>query len=149
MQIRQATEKDVPHLYELIMQLAQHHELIECVQTTPEELKNAGFSENPKFSAFVAEDEGSIAGFLSYTIVYSIWRGIDLMSIDDIFVREEFRNLKVGASLMNYAYKNCQERGIKRIKWGVLTDNHKAISFYKRLGATYSKKGTFVWQVES
>jgi hypothetical protein len=38
--------------------------------------------------------------------------------------------------------------GHKRIRWGVESDNHAAIRFYQRLGATLHTKGICTWEVE-
>jgi ribosomal protein S18 acetylase RimI-like enzyme len=42
----------------------------------------------------------------------------------------------------------CQSHGAKKLKWEVQEDNHKAINFYKRLGAEVNIKGVCHWSAE-
>lgn len=145
-EIRVAQKEDVGILYELIMGIAKFHNQEQFVATTPEEMFRAGFSENPKFGAFIAEYDGKVAGYLSYTWNYSIWNGKNYMNMDDLFVWEEFRGKKIGEQLMQSAKDLCEDSGINSIRWEVQQDNSKAISFYNRLGAEMFPKGIFKWK---
>ncbi|MGI9294878.1 MAG: GNAT family N-acetyltransferase [Pseudomonadales bacterium] len=143
--IREATSADVDIVYELISAIAKHHGQEQHVITDRSELLISGFGESPKFDVLLAEAEGEVAGFLSYTWNYSIWLGSRYMNIDDVFVRQEFRGQKIGEALMYKAQRVCRTHGISRIRWEVQQSNHSAIKFYERLGATLDTKGVFRW----
>ena len=145
-EIRAAKKEDIGILYELIMGIAKFHHQEQFVLTNQEKMLQAGFGENPKFGAFLAEYDGKIAGYLSYTWNYSIWNGKDYMNMDDLFVWAEFRGKKIGEFLMQYAKDRCKTRDVNLIRWEVEQDNAKAISFYNRLGAKMSQKGIFKWK---
>lgn len=147
-QIREATKADADALYELILGIAKHHSLEQYVLTNKETMVRTGFTENPRFGALIAEFNGEIAGFVSYTWNYSIWLGDDYMNIDDLFVWEKFRGKKVGENLMNKAKEICKGRNIRSIRWEVEQDNVGAIKFYERLGASVNTKGIFKWHVD-
>jgi ribosomal protein S18 acetylase RimI-like enzyme len=145
--VREATNEDIDVIYNLIVAIASHQNQEHFITTDKRELLRAGFSESPDFGVFLAEVDGQIAGYLSYTWNYSIWLGSHYMNIDDVFVREEFRNRKVGEALMLKARELCQNKGLSRIRWEVQKDNHRAIKFYQQLGAELNLKGVFRWTI--
>lgn len=140
-ELRQATHEDVDTLYEMIMEIAAYHGQEQSVKTDKAELLSTGFGESPLFGAIIAEYEGAIAGYVSYTINYSIWLGVSYINIDDVFVKAAFRGKKIGEALMQEVRRQTVEKGIQRIKWEVEKENTAAIRFYERLGATVSIKG--------
>lgn len=146
-EIRMARKEDIEVLYELIFGIAKFHNQAQFVLTNKEEMLNAGFNENPKFGALIAECDGKVAGYLSYTWNYSIWNGKDYMNMDDLFVWEAFRGKKIGEKLMLYAKKISKANSVDLIRWEVENNNAKAISFYNRLGAKMYSKGIFRWDV--
>ena len=144
--IRQATSKDVPALFDLIMAIAKHHNQEEHVLTDKDELLKAGFAAEPEFQVILVEYEEEIAGYLSYTWNYSIWNGKSYMNLDDLFVKEKFRGLKIGHELMRKAKSICENKSSGLIRWEVEKDNQKAIEFYERLGVKMVEKGIFKWK---
>lgn len=145
--VKFATEKDIDIVYELILAIARHHDQQHYVVTNKEELLRSGFGYSSKFGVLLAEVDGEVAGYASYSWNYSIWLGASYMNIDDVFVWEAFRGQKVGEALMLKAKETCQLNGCERIKWEVEQDNHQAIKFYQRLGAEVDIKGVCRWQV--
>ena len=145
--IREATVADIDTLYSLITAIAEHHKQAQYVLTSKTELEQAGFSETPSFGALLAEVNGEIAGYCSYTWNYSIWLGATNMNIDDVFVWDKFRGQKVGEALMFKAKEVCIKNGASRIRWEVEQDNHRAIKFYQNLGAQLDIKGLFRWNL--
>ena len=117
--------------------------------TTRDELALSGFGNNPVLGVLLAVIDGVVAGYCSYTWNYSIWLGSRYMNIDDVFVWDQFRGQKVGEILMLKAKDVCLANEVKRIKWEVEQDNHRAIKFYERLGANVDIKGVFKWDVSS
>ncbi|WP_350293994.1 GNAT family N-acetyltransferase [uncultured Croceitalea sp.] len=147
--IRKAIKDDLDVIYDLIIGIAKHHNQEQYVLTDKQELLKAGFDKNPKYGVLIAEFEGQVAGYLSYTWNYSIWTGCDYMNIDDLFVWSKFRRQKSGKYLMEFAKDICKEKGIRLLRWEVEKDNLKAIDFYKRLGAKLTEKGIFRWELYS
>ncbi len=145
--VREATRSDVDIVHELIIAIAEHHDQTQYVLTTKSELTESGFGNDPLFGVLLAEVDGEIAGYCSYTWNYSIWLGATYMNIDDVFVWEKFRGQRAGEALMLKAKEVCLSKGGSRIKWEVEQDNQGAIKFYKRLGANVDIKGLFRWDV--
>lgn len=145
--IRKATAQDIDTLYDLIMGIAQHHGQEAYVKTSKEEMLSAGFGEKPQFGALLAEVEGKVAGYLSYTWNYSIWNGARYMNLDDLFVWSEYRSHGVGLKLMEVARDLCTQNSVLSIRWEVETKNARAIKFYEKLGARMTEKGIFKWDL--
>jgi len=145
--IREATREDIDVVYDLIIAIAKHHDEEHYVFTDKKELLKSGFGENPKFGVLLAEVDGEIAGYTSYTWNYSIWLGSTYMNIDDVFVWQKFRGKKVGEALMHKAKDVCREADGSRVSWRVEKNNSGAIKFYQRLGAKLEIKGVFMWDV--
>lgn len=143
--VRHATPSDVKQIFGLISAIAEYHDQSHYVLTGPDELLAAGFGDDPRFGAIVAEYDGNTVGFVSYTINYSIWLGRNYMHIDDVFVDADYRGKNIGETLMLEARNFCESLGISRIKWEVQKENHGARRFYERLGAEYYEKGVFAW----
>lgn len=144
--IRRASKDDAERLFELITAIAEHHNQARYVLTNQDELLAAGFGDNPKFGAMIAEYEGVTVGFVSYTIQYAIWLGRDYMRIDDVYVDANYRGKNIGERLMREARALCDTLGISRIKWEMQRDNEGARRFYERLGASYHDKDVFTWE---
>lgn len=145
--IREAREADVTALHGLVFALAQHHGQAALLMTSVESLREAGFGASPKFQALLAEVEGAIVGFTTYTRNYSIWRAAEYLNLDDVFVVETHRGLGIGEALMREAARVCRAQGLSRLRWEVEPENTSAIRFYERLGATLHNKGMFSWSV--
>ncbi len=145
--VREATSSDVDIVYDLIIAIAKHHNQVQFVVTNKDKLFESGFGTTPSFGVILAEVDGEVAGYCSYTWNYSIWLGATYMNIDDVFVWEKFRGNQVGESLMFKAKKVCLAKGAGRIRWEVEQDNLGAIRFYERLGAKCEIKGLFRWDV--
>ena len=145
--IRHANSSDVDRIYELILAIADHHDQSRFVKTNPGELLASGFGDDPKFGILLAEHDGSIVGYASFTINYSIWLGLKYMNIDDVYVDPGVRGLGIGEKLMQESKIHCRHIGVSRIRWEVQTDNLKAIRFYERLGARMMEKGVFTWEL--
>ncbi len=145
--IRELRKEDVGILINLINDIAIYHNQEEFVLTNESELLKSAFGDNPRFGVLLAEHDSEVAGYVSYTWNYSIWLGADFMNIDDLFIWEKFRGKGIGEALMFKAKETCKEKKIGRITWEVEENNHRAIQFYKRLGAELQLKGKFRWDI--
>ncbi len=134
MQIRRARKEDCGRLLELVKELALYERAPEQVTVSLEEFEQAGFSEKPVWWAFVAEEDGFIAGFALYYIRYSTWKGCR-MYLEDILVTEEYRGKGIGKLLFDQLIVEAKERNFCGIVWQVLEWNEPAINFYKKYEA--------------
>ncbi|MBE2230913.1 MAG: GNAT family N-acetyltransferase [Chitinophagaceae bacterium] len=134
--IRRAEKKDCPRLLELVKELAVYEKAPDEVTVTPEHFEESGFGPRPVWWAFVAEEDGFIAGFALYYIRYSTWKG-QAMYLEDIIVTEAARGNGIGRLLFDRLITEAKEKGFKRIVWQVLEWNEPAIHFYKKYNASF------------
>lgn len=134
--VRQGQPKDVQAILDLIIELAIFEKEPNAVEITLEDLLKDGFSENPKFQLFVAEQENTIIGMALFYERYSTWKG-KTIHLEDLIVTHQKRNLGVGKGLYTAVLKYAFDHNFNRVAWEVLDWNTNAIEFYKSTGATY------------
>lgn len=129
--IRKAKENDFPAILTLIKELAVYEKSPEKVTNSVELMSK----EKDYFNCFVAETENDeIVGMALYFFAYYTWVGKSLY-LDDIYVRENFRNKKIGSALLRKIFVTAKEQDCKRIRWQVLNWNKSAIEVYRKAGA--------------
>jgi len=135
MEIRQATEADVPLTLRFIRDLAIYEKLEHKVVATEAGLRQTLFA-NPRFAEVVfAVEDGVEAGFALFFHNYSTFLGAPGIYLEDLFVKPEFRGRGLGKALLAHLAKLAKERGCGRVEWAVLDWNTPSINFYKSLGA--------------
>jgi len=129
--IRKATEEDFSDILSLIKELASFEKAHEKVTNTVEQMKK----EKEFFHCFVAETQDKeIVGMALYFFAYYTWVGKSLY-LDDIYVKESFRNHKIGSALLRKIFDVASDENCKRVRWQVLNWNENAIKMYKKSGA--------------
>ena len=136
--IRIATKNDMPSVLELIQELAVFEKEPEAVVVTSEDLVRDGFSENPLFECFVAEENNEIIGMALYYYRFSTWKG-KTIHLEDLIVKEDKRGTGAGFALYTEIIKKGKAENVRRIEWNVLDWNTPAIDFYKKSGANVLK----------
>lgn len=139
--IRRAEEKDIAAMLGLVKELAEFEKAPHEVITSESQMLEDGFGTNSIFKAFVAEsdDDGEIMGMALYYTAYSTWKG-KIYFLDDIVVKEKYRQLGIGRKLINEMIKEAAEKNIPQIRWQVLDWNEPAIKFYESLGVFIDKE---------
>ena len=132
--IRKATKNDMPSVLELIQELATFEKEPDAVVVTVDDLIRDGFSENPLFQCFVAEEENEIIGMALYYYRYSTWKG-KTIHLEDLIVKESKRGTGAGFALYKEIIKQGKAENVRRIEWNVLDWNTPAIHFYEKSGA--------------
>jgi GNAT superfamily N-acetyltransferase len=135
MEIRNATEADVPLILQFIRDLAIYEKLEHKVIATESGLRQSLFG-NPRFAEVIfATVDGVEAGFALFFHNYSTFLGQPGIYLEDLFVKQEMRGRGIGKALLAYLARLAKERGCGRLEWAVLDWNAPSIEFYKRLGA--------------
>nr|CAB3265873.1 SSAT-1 spermidine/spermine N1-acetyltransferase 1 [Phallusia mammillata] len=133
--VRKAKKCDCPEIQNMIMELAETENMADQNNMTVQVLERDGFEKDPPYYyAFVAEkDDGTLLGYAVYVYQYSTWNG-RIMYLEDICVKEAYRNQKVGFDLLKAVNKVALETGCSQMRFACLKTN-PAMSFYKRHGA--------------
>ena len=132
--IRSATAKDVPHLLELVRELAVFEKAPNEVINTEEKMLEDGFGVNKLFDAFVAELNGEIIGLAITYYRYSTWKG-KCLYLEDLIVTEEHRGIGAGQQLFTHCIDFGKENECHKMIWQVLDWNKPALDFYTLYGA--------------
>ena len=134
MHIRKAKPEDMKQVLERIRELAVFEKEPDAVVITEEDLIRDGFSEQPLFYCFVAEEANELLGIALYYYRYSTWKG-KTIHLEDLIVKEDQRGKGIGFELYKAIIQKGKEEGVRRIEWAVLDWNTPAIAFYEKTGA--------------
>jgi GNAT superfamily N-acetyltransferase len=134
--IRAGEEKDVHSVLDLITELAVFEKEPDAVEVTVADLLRDGFSDNPKFKLFVAEQDSVVFGIALFYERYSTWKG-KTIHLEDLMVTESKRKIGAGKALYTAVLKYAHENDFNRVAWEVIDWNTNAVNFYKSTGATY------------
>ena len=91
--IRPATVDDVPVMLEMLQESAAAQGFPDAVCVTESELREDGFGPNPRFSALIAEQDGTAAALAVYFFTWSTWVSRNGLHLEDLYVRSAFRRL--------------------------------------------------------
>jgi GNAT superfamily N-acetyltransferase len=136
LEIRSATEDDVPLILTLINELADYERLSHEVVATEEALRDSLFGERRVAEALLGYLEDDPAGFALFFHNFSTFLGKPGIYLEDLYVRPEFRGAGVGLALLVHLAKLAKERNCGRLEWSVLDWNEPAIGFYRGIGAS-------------
>jgi len=132
--IRTGTIHDLPHVLELIKELAAYERASHEVINTVALMEKDGFGPNPIYGLFVAENERGIVGISLFYWRYSTWKGKRLY-LEDIVVTESERGKGIGKELFDRTMQHALDEECSGMMWQVLDWNEPAINFYKKYAA--------------
>lgn len=133
--IRNASSDDVCEIHGMLKALAQFQHLDGDFKITSEKLSQMIFEEK-SVCALVAESDGKIAGTaLYYTTGVSTFSGSHILFLEDIFIKEEYRNNGIGRELFAVLRRLAKENNCCKIQWKCQSWNVNAGNFYKSIGS--------------
>jgi GNAT superfamily N-acetyltransferase len=136
LEIRAATEDDVPLILSLIKELAEYERLSHEVVATEESLRHWLFGERRVAEVLIGRHGVKPAGFALFFHNFSTFLGKPGIYLEDLYVRPEFRGAGIGRALLIHLARLARARDCGRLEWSVLDWNEPAIGFYKRIGAS-------------
>lgn len=138
--VRAATPDDAQDVLTLVREIAAHQDQTEAV--TVDAARWRALLARPDVTVLLAEVDHQAVGYVSAVRRLHLWTGRDVLALDDLYVRPGHRDHGVGLLLM---HELSRYAGGLTITWGVQPDNHAAIRFYQRLGATTYDKVLCAW----
>lgn len=134
-QIKPAEEKDVPTIVALIKEFAAFENLSDFCEVTEANLTDAMFGANKCVEGLMAFNENEPAGYALFFENFASFRGQRGFYLEDLYVKPEYRRLKIGEAFLRKMAEIAKSRNFRRIDFLVLDWNETAIRFYKKLGA--------------
>jgi GNAT superfamily N-acetyltransferase len=136
LEIRIATEGDVPLVLSFIKELAEYERLSHEVSATEALLRQSLFGEKQGAAEVVIGHHGAdAAGFALFFHNFSTFLGRPGIYLEDLYVKPELRGKGVGRALLIYLAKLAKERNCGRLEWSVLDWNEPALKLYRGVGA--------------
>ena len=133
--IRAARRGDGALIFALVRELAEYEKLSDEMDASEAQIAGALFADNPRLFCDIAEWDGEAAGFATWFLNFSTFRGRHGLYVEDIFVRPAFRKRGIGKALMARLARRCIDEGYARFEWAVLDWNAPSIAFYRSIGA--------------
>ena len=135
-EIRAATEADVPIILSFIRELAEYEKLSHEVVATEGALRESLFGERTGAEVVIGYGDGAPAGFALFFHNFSTFLGRPGLYLEDLYVKPEMRGLGVGRALLVHLAGLAKERGCGPMECSVLDWNEPAIKLYRGIGAT-------------
>ncbi len=136
LEIRFATEDDVPLILAFIRELAEYERLSHEVVATEEALRDSLFGNRRFAEVLLGYRGGSPVAFALFFHTFSTFLGKPGIYLEDLYVRPEFRGAGAGRALLVHLARLAKDRGCGRLEWSVLDWNEPAIRFYRGIGAS-------------
>jgi GNAT superfamily N-acetyltransferase len=134
-EIRAATEADVPLLFHLILELAAYEKMADEVAGDAEVLRRSLFEQKVAEALLLETADGEAVGYAIFFTTFSTFECRSGIWLEDVFVRPEHRRGGIGRLLMEHLAQLALDRGHVRLDWVALEWNEPALNFYERLGA--------------
>ena len=135
--VRKGTEKDLPKVLNLVVELAVYEKEPEAVTATLDEYKN--LYNNDWYDMYLAELEGDVVGIAIFYKTFSTWKG-KMLHLEDLVVSQNYRGKGIGKQLFLTVKEHAKNLGCALLKWQVLDWNEPAIRFYEGLDAIIEKE---------
>lgn len=130
-----AEPKDVPAILSMIYELAEFERLVHTVTATEAQLHEHLFGAKPYAEVLLAFMGHQPVGFALFFHNYSTFLTQPGIYLEDLYVREPWRNQGIGTALLQRVQALAKQRGCGRFEWSVLNWNQRAIEFYEKMGA--------------
>jgi len=121
-------------ILDFIRDLAEYEQLASEVVATKESLQSSLFGEKAYAEVVFATVDNVETGFVLFYHNYSTFLGKPGIYIEDLFVKEEYRGMGIGKSILEYISGLALERDCGRVEWWVLNWN-PARKFYESIKA--------------
>ena len=131
--IRKARKEDIPHIRNLVVELAIFEKEPNAVLIDNEYYLKS--FENGLFSAMVADLNGEIVGMAIYYMSFSTWKG-KMLWLEDLLVSSDYRRKGIGQKIFDAVIMEAKSENAALMKWQVLDWNEIALNFYHKNEAT-------------
>ena len=132
--IRPAERSDVPRIWSLVNELAEYERLSHAVTGSLGALEKHIFDEG-RCVVLVLDLEGEICGYTLSFPIYSTFRTLPGLWLEDLYVTPSVRGKGHGKALLTRVIDYARQNGMGRVEWSVLDWNEPSIRFYQAMGA--------------
>lgn len=141
--IRDVRSEDVPSLIALCVEHAAYEGSSCGIGPDEGALRAALFGDRAPLLCRVAESGGRIVGYATATREFSTWQAAYYLHMDCLYLTPCARGMRMGQRLMRSLAQCAQQYGCTSMEWQTPIHNTRALSFYRRVGATEEGKLRF------
>lgn len=127
MRIRRAGHNDI-HAIDAVLEQLLPGDRVQREAMWPLLLKD------PSYTPWVAEDEGTVVGFLDLLIWPDVGHGRKVGLVNNLVVDERARGRRFGTLLLDEAIRYCRRQDVIELHVWTEADNERALGLYKKLG---------------
>ena len=140
--IRNFKKEDFPFVLEMVRNLARHHHQLDPFYRTPEEMKDLkenirGWLKERKGKVLIVEIDNKIVGYIRGSfkkIPYYARENELIATVDDIFIKKEYRLQTIGKNLFDELLKWFKSKKATALMLNVDVRNESAIKFWEKMG---------------
>lgn len=132
--IRDAKIEDAGIILDFIKSIAKYEKLEDQVIVTIEDIKENIFNQKQAFVSIAFIDSQAV-GYALYFYNYSTFKGKKGLYLEDLFVKEIYRQQGIGQKLHDYLRQKAKKEKCGRMEWTCLDWNQNARDFYEKNGA--------------
>jgi len=133
-EIRIAKREDSQLVLDFIKEIAKYEKLSNEVIGSKELLEKWMFDKKLIEVAFIMENNKEV-GYALYFYNFSTFLTKPGLYLEDIFIKEKYRNKGYGKKLFEYLINKAKTENLGRMEWVCLDWNEPSIKFYESLGA--------------
>ncbi|MFZ1686255.1 MAG: GNAT family N-acetyltransferase [Flavobacteriales bacterium] len=138
--IRSARAEDMEELIALCVEHAAYERTDYSPEGKTEALSAMLFAADARLLCLVAEEDGALLGYATFSVEVSTWDADRYMHMDCLFLRPAARNKGIGRKLMQAIAQHALKKGVKRMQWQTPAFNTDAIRFYDRMKPVKKEK---------
>ena len=149
-QIVEAAPSNAGKIVDFQLAMAQETEDLALHRPTVEQGVNAVFEDESKGKYYLAKINGETVGALLTTYEWSDWRNGQVLWIQSVFVKKEFRGKGVFKALYKYIRElvNNSSTNYRGIRLYVDKTNASAQKVYEKLGMHNHHYDTYEWMAD-
>ncbi len=132
--VRLATAQDAEVLNEMVCSFAAFERL--PTQSSVESIRHELSRSDRVLEPAIAFLDGVPVGMATFFQTYSTFAAKRGLYLEDVYVKEEYRNRGIATAIVCFIAKLAVERNYARVDFTVLLWNNIAIEFFETLGAT-------------
>ena len=103
----------------------------------------------PKLATlFLIEQDGEPIGYVTLQKTYSIWANGNIIIIDDLYIREEFRGQGIRTKAIEFIRDYTKKEDGKRLELKSDITNVDAKAFYKAIGFQHQEMNVYMMSME-
>jgi GNAT superfamily N-acetyltransferase len=141
--VRPAAVADLPAVARLCAAHAEYEKAPPVPGDLAAKLESVLFGPSPRAWCLVADHDGELVGYATYSLEFATWQAADYVHMDCLFVTDAHRGGGWGRRLVDAVADAARTLGADEVQWQTPEWNLDAIRFYDRTGARARHKARY------